>query len=91
MDIARYAGEIGIDRGRTIGEQLQRNAEAIKRAKNAKNAQEAVKDVNLGNLEQKHGGNAGKPRIDYAALRAKMNRMQNGPRKQVSSQNSYAM
>ena len=97
MAVSKYGRDIGIDRSSTIGKQLQRNAEAIKRAKNAnnaqiaQNAQNAVKDVSVENLEQKLGEKAGRPRIDYAALRAKLYKMQQEPQLQGQAKNNNGL
>ena len=80
-----------IEHDRQIGQQDRERKDAMRRSRNAVDALEGqVKEVGLGGLENKFGGSAGRPKIDYAALRAKLHKMQ-GQQKQTSKQQSMAV
>ncbi|MBQ3790451.1 MAG: hypothetical protein II800_05930 [Lachnospiraceae bacterium] len=70
----------GIAYDRPLGEQEAERKGAFNRARNAKNAADQVKEMNIDSLENKIGPGAGRPMIDFKALREKMNRMQQGPK-----------
>ena len=75
----------GLDQDEQLGRQLINRADAAHRAENAKiimQKKAEVKEVNLGNLEQKLDAGV-KPKIDYKALRAKLQKMQQEPQMQA--------
>ncbi|MBQ3790450.1 MAG: hypothetical protein II800_05925 [Lachnospiraceae bacterium] len=92
----------GIDPERPLGEQEKERTDALNRARNAKSAAEQdptlpkVKVVEYGSLESRLSGGGAQPRIDYAALREQLHKMQQqkmqqGPEKAGPGKNSFSM